>query len=372
MKIPLIDVKISDPNMRTEIGSTLSRLIDSTSFIGGEEVNKFSEEFAESCGGGYCAPVGNGTDALILALRALKVGPGDEVITVPYTFIATTEAISVVGATIRFVDIHPKSYNMDVSLLEKAITKKTKAIIPVHLYGQPCDMDPIMDLAKKHKLKVIEDAAQAHGAEYKGRRVGTLGDAGCFSFYPTKNLGGFGDGGAVVSQSKELIEKVNQLANHGRSEHYYHEVEGINSRLDSFQAAVLRIKLRKLDEWTDRRRAIAEQYTKALVQNSFITPPHIESYAKHVFHLFCVESPSRDELMRHLKSKGISCGVYYPLPLHLQPAYAHLGYKKGDFLISERLIERILSIPVSPSLTDTQVEYVCSALHQFSPKTLIK
>jgi dTDP-4-amino-4,6-dideoxygalactose transaminase len=312
--------------------------------------------------------VANGTDALILALKALGIGPGDEVITVPFTFIASAASVAQVGAQVKFVDIDPKSYTIDVTLLEKAITPKTKAIIAVHLFGQPANMDPIMALARRHNIKVIEDAAQAHGAEYNLKRVGTLGDIATFSFYPTKNLGGAGDGGAVVSSSAELIEKVTQLANHGRKTAYFHEIEGVNSRLDAIQAAYLRVQLEGLDKANERRRDVAARYMAALRENAFITAPTIEPYAKHVFHLYCVETSHREELMRYLTEKQIGHGVYYPLPLHLMPAYARLKQGKGSFPVSERLSERILSLPMYPNLTDAQVDYVCAALKGFSPK----
>jgi dTDP-4-amino-4,6-dideoxygalactose transaminase len=366
MAVPFLEVGVRNAQTKAEIVGTLSRLIDSTSFIGGAEVQEFTREFGDYCGG-VCIPVANGTDALILALRALDIKAGDEVITVPFTFIATTEAITTVGATVRFVDIHPKNYTLDPTLLERAITPKTKAIIPVHLFGQPADMDGINKIARVHGLQVIEDAAQAHGAEYKGRRTGVLGDAACFSFYPTKNLGAFGDAGAVVSPSRDLVAKVAQIADHGRADRYLHAVEGLNSRLDAFQAAVLRIKLRALEAANERRRAIAAEYNKALVHNSYITAPVIEPYAKHVFHLYCVETSFRDVLMKYLKDAAIGCGVYYPVPLHLQPAYARLRLGRGSFPISERVSERILALPMFPDMTDEQVSVVCDALRNFTP-----
>ncbi|MCB4755587.1 MAG: DegT/DnrJ/EryC1/StrS family aminotransferase [Elusimicrobia bacterium] len=370
MNIPLLDLNIKDKSLKDEISQAINSVISSNAFIGGETVDRFAAEFAEACGGGFCSPVANGTDALILGLKALGLGPGDEVITVPYTFIATAEAITAAGASVKYVDIHPKYYTLEPTLLNMAIGPKTKAIIVVHLYGQPADMDPILKVAREHNLNVIEDAAQAHGAEYKGKRVGTLGDVGCFSFYPTKNLGAFGDAGAVVSKSKELIDTVLKLGNHGRSLHYYHDMEGCNSRLDGLQAAVLRAKLKRLDAWNERRRQIATAYSKVLRQSAFITPPEVAPYAKHVFHLYCVETSHRDVLMQYLRDHGIGNGVYYPLPLHLQPAYARLKYDKGSFPVSERLSERILALPMYPDLTNEQVSIVCDLLSKFSPKVV--
>jgi len=366
MAIPLIELKIKDQNLRSEIDAEIKKILDNAGYIGGEQVQKFAEEFAAFCGGGHCVPVANGTDALILSLKALGIGPGDEVITVPFTFIATAEAISIVGAVPKFVDIDPKSYNLDVNLLERAIGPKTRAIIPVHLFGQPADMDPIMTIARKHDLKVIEDACQAHGAEYKNKRVGLLSDAGCFSFYPTKNLGGAGDGGAVTTSSPVLAKKIEQLANHGRAAQYFHEIIGLNSRLDRMQAAILRLKLKRLNKFNERRRQIAEIYFKNLRNNPSISLPHIDSFAKHVFHLFCVESSRREEIMKLLKSEGIGHGVYYPLPIHLQPAYAFLNLPKGSFPMSERASQRIFALPMFPELANDQVERICEVLNKMA------
>ena len=370
MPVPLLDISIHDDVLLTQIEQGLLSAVRSSNFIGGDTIERFLREFADYCGAQSCIPVANGTDALVLALRGFGIGPGDEVITVPYTFIATAEAVTLVGATIRFVDIHPKYYTMDPTLIEKALTPKTKAIIPVHLYGQPAQMDPIMDVARRHNVRVIEDAAQAHGAEYNGRRVGSLGDAACFSFYPTKNLGGFGDGGAVVSNSAELIRRIAQLANHGRAKQYFHDVEGTNSRLDVIQAVALLAKLKRIDAWNQRRRDIALRYTQVLRQSAFISPPEVASTSQHVFHLYCVETPHRDSLIQFLNDHGIGNGVYYPLPLHLQPAYVRYRHKRGDFPMSERAAERILALPMYPDLTDEQVDEVCRRLAQFSPKVI--
>ncbi len=370
MPVPFLDVRVKNPDVRSQIDRILSELITNASYIGGKEVQLFSEKFGAYCGGGKCVTLANGTDSLILTLKALGVGPGDEVITVPFTFIATTEAITHAGASIRFVDINPKTYTMDIGELKRAVNSRTKAIIPVHLFGQPADMDPIMEIAKERKIAVLEDAAQAHGAEYKGRRVGTLGDIASFSFYPTKNLGAMGDGGAVVSKNEELLAKVQRLGDHGRADRYYHTVEGYNSRLDAFQAAILRIKLEHLDAANERRRQIAETYNRALLNQSFITPPEVASYAKHVYHLYCVESSHRDQLLSYLQDRKIGCGVYYPVPLHLQPAYARLGLKRGDFPVSEAASQRILSLPMYPDMTEEEVKTVVDAIKAFSPAVL--
>ncbi|MFN0117057.1 MAG: DegT/DnrJ/EryC1/StrS family aminotransferase [Elusimicrobiota bacterium] len=364
--IPFLDLKLIDSQIRGEIDVVYKNLIDNLSFIGGPEVENFGIEFGQFCGGGFCSPVANGTDALILALRALGVGPGDEVITVPFTFIATAEAIGNVGASIKFVDVDSQTFNLDPNLLEQAITSKTKAILPVHLYGLPADMGPIMKIAKKHNLFVIEDACQAHGATYKGKKVGILGDVACFSFYPTKNLGGFGDGGAVVSSNENLIKKVTQLANHGRSQQYFHEVEGLNSRMDSLQAAVLRIKLKQLNRWNDERRQISAIYDQYLIDHPFIKAPFIPEGFESVYHLYTVRTEKRDSLMTLLKSHNIGCGVYYPLPLHLQPAYSKLKLGKGSYSVSEKLSETVLSLPMFPGLTHEAAHQIGKILKSFS------
>lgn len=366
MAVPFLDIRIQDDEARAQIVSALTELVQKTNFIGGPEVEAFTKEFGDYCGG-RCVTVANGTDALILALRALGIGAGDEVITVPFTFIATAEAISNVGATVRFVDIDPRTYNIDVAQLAGAITPRTKAIMPVHLFGQVAEMDAIMDLARRKNLKVIEDACQAHGGEYRGKRAGSFGDAAAFSFYPTKNLGGLGDGGAIIVQSPELGAKISQLADHGRLDRYRHAVEGVNSRLDAFQAAGLRVKLRQLPARNERRRQIAAAYARGIAGLPFVVTPSVAAHIVPVWHLYCVESPHRDSLMEHLKARGIGCGVYYPIPLHLQPAYARLGLAKGAFPVSERAAERILALPMFPEMTDAQVAEVVDAVKAFAP-----
>lgn len=358
--IPLVDLKAQYNSIKTEIDNAIQGVLDSTSFIMGEELERFEEEFALFCNTKYAIGVANGSDALILALRACGIGEDDEVITVPHTFIATSEAISNAGGKVVFVDIDPKTYTIDVSTIEEKITKKTKAIIPVHLYGQPADMRPIMELAKKYNLKIIEDAAQAHGAEYQGKKVGSNGDVACFSFYPGKNLGAYGDAGMITTNNEEISKKLKLLRNHGRiTKKYEHEIEGYSSRLDNLQAAILRVKLRHLNKWNESRRRSAKKYNELLNNINGIVTPYEADYAKHVYHLYVIRTEKgRDKLREELKSKGIADGIHYPIPLHLQPAYNYLGYKRGDFPITERASQEILSLPMFAELSDEQIEEI--------------
>jgi dTDP-4-amino-4,6-dideoxygalactose transaminase len=357
VRIPLVDLKRQYLSIKKEINGAIQEVIDKSAFIMGENVQGFENEFAKFCRVKYGVGTSSGTTALHLALVACGLKQGDEVITVPYTFIATTEAISQTGAKVVFVDIEDKSYNMDSEKIEQAITEKTRAIIPVHLFGQPADLDKIMKIAKKHKLIVIEDACQAHGAEYKGKKVGSLGDIACFSFYPGKNLGAYGDAGMVVTDNKELAEKVRLLRDHGRNKKYYHQVEGYNYRLDAIQAAILRVKLRHLAEWTEKRRRNAKLYNELLKGSGVKTPVEME-YARHVYHLYVIRTEKREELYSRLKEKGISAAIHYPLPLHLQEAYRYLGWKKGDFPISEACSEELLSLPMFPELTEDEIKKI--------------
>ena len=365
MKIPLVDLKTQYLSIKTEIDEAIQRVIDNTAFIMGEEVKRFEEEFASYCNVKYAIGTSSGTTALHLALITCGVDKGDEVITVPNTFIATTEVISQCGAKVVFVDIDEKSYNLDVTKLESAITPKTKAILPVHLYGQPAHLTPIIDIAKKHNFKVIEDAAQAHGAEYKGQRVGGIGDVGCFSFYPAKNLGAFGDAGMLVTNNEEIAEKVDMLRNHGRFTKYEHLVEGYNYRLDALQAAILGTKLKHIDEWTDKRRYNADLYSELLQDVDVITPKEMD-YVKHVYHLYVIRTTKRDELGDWLESNGVSTGIHYPIPLHLQKAYEYLGHRVGDFPVAERCANEILSLPMYPELREEQIEYIVKAIKGFT------
>lgn len=359
--IQLVDLKAQYDTIQNEITEAIQSVIDSSAFVGGNAVREFEKEFAAYCEVKGCVGVGNGTDAIYLTLRAMGIGPGDEVITVAHTFIATSEAISMTGARPVFVDIREDTMLMDPALIEKAITPRTKAIVAVHLYGQPCDMDAIMQIAERHGLKVIEDAAQAHGARWRGRRVGSIGDAACFSFYPGKNLGAFGDAGAVVSNDVELLEKVRMLANHGRLEKYTHKMEGVNSRLDGLQAAILRVKLRHLDDWNESRRRHADFYFEALTGGD-IQMPVVHEHAEPVWHLFVVRVPDRAGLQAALKQEGIATGVHYPVPLHQQPAYEDFGITRESLPVTELVAGRVVSLPMYPELTSTQLETVVNAI----------
>jgi dTDP-4-amino-4,6-dideoxygalactose transaminase len=358
MPIPFLNLKAQHQTLKSEILAAVSEVLDSTAFAGGSYVTKFEEEFATYCQTKYAVGVGNGTDALWFALLALGIGSGDEVITVPNTFIATAEAITYTGAKPVFVDIDEETYTMDPSLLEKAITPKTKAIIPVHLYGQMADMDRIMEIARKHKLPVIEDACQAHGAEYKGRRAGSIGDVGCFSFYPGKNLGACGEAGGCVTNNLELKNKMAMFRDHGQARKYYHNVVGWNGRMDGFQGAILSIKLKHLNSWTDSRRAHAKAYTQAFAHTRGVLTPKETAHNKHVYHLYVLRVKNRDNLLKTLADKGVNCAIHYPVPLHLQQAYAGLGLGKGSFPISERCSEEIISLPMFPELTPEDIQTV--------------
>jgi dTDP-4-amino-4,6-dideoxygalactose transaminase len=360
MNVPFVDLKSQYGSIKHEVDAAINRVLRQTSFIGGEDHRQFETEFAAYCGAEACAATGNGTDALYLALRALGIGPGDEVITVAHTFIATAEAITQIGATPIFVDVNPGTMLMDPDCVESAITPRTAAIVPVHLYGQPCDMDRILELARYHNLFIVEDAAQAHGACWQDRRVGSFGDATCFSFYPGKNLGAYGDGGAVVSNNPALIERIRMLANHGRTDKYIHEMLGVNSRLDGLQAAVLRVKLPYLDQWNASRQRVAQWYFDAL-QDTPLTLPEVDARAESVWHLFVVRVADRDALSLRLADQGIATGVHYPLPLHRQPAFARsTGARRLP--ITEQIAGQILSLPIFPELEKSTVERIADAI----------
>jgi dTDP-4-amino-4,6-dideoxygalactose transaminase len=361
MKVPFLDLNAQNAPLRAEIDRAIGEVIDSSAFAGGPFVARFEEEFAAFCDCKYAAGVGNGTDALWLALLAAGIGPGDEVITVPSTFMATAEAISYCGARPVFIDIDEKTYTMNPEGLEKAVTPRTKAIIPVHLFGQVADMDPILEFARSRGLLVIEDAAQAHGAMYKGRKAGSLGDVGCFSFYPGKNLGAFGEAGAVVTNDSSLAEKIRVLRDHGQIRKYHHTMIGWNCRMDGIQGAVLSIKLRHLEKGNALRRAHAKRYSEVLGGVEGISVPYASDRGEHVYHVYAIRTRSRDELMRRLSEQGVATGIHYPIPVHLQQAYAGLGYGEGAFPIAERCALEFASLPMFPELTADQVERVASA-----------
>src|SRR3989440_7561344 len=358
MKVPFLDLKAHHAPWIDKCDRAIREVIESSAFAGGPFVERFEEEFAAYCGSEYAIGVGNGTDALWLTLLALGIGPGDEVITVPNTFIATAEAIIRCKARPVFVDVDENTFTMDPDKLEKSLTARTKAIIPVHLFGQPADMDPILEFARAYGLFVIEDAAQAHGAEYKGRKAGTMGDAGCFSFYPGKNLGAFGEAGAVVTNDPELRKQIQVLRDHGQSRKYYHTLTGWKCRMDGIQAAVLSIKLRYLEEANLLRRKHPLEYNRALSGIDEVLTPFEAKYARHVYHVYAVRVQERDAVLRHLQEKGVGCAVHYPVPVHLQEAGRNLGSTKGAFPIAEKLADEFLSLPMFPELTEEQIEYV--------------
>jgi dTDP-4-amino-4,6-dideoxygalactose transaminase len=361
MKVPLVDLKAQYASIKSEIDEAIGRVVTNTSFILGQEVEAFEKAFAEFCEAKYCVGVASGTAALQLALEASGVGPGDEVITTPHTFIATSEAITRLKARPVFVDIDPLTCLLDAGQIEAAITERTKAILPVHLYGYPADTDAINAIAAKYHLKVIEDAAQAHGARYNGQRVGSQGNVACFSFYPGKNLGAYGDAGAVVTNDPEVAEKVRLLRNHGRKTKYEHLMEGYGERIDALQAAILSVKLRYLEDWNVARRRHAQHY-RVLLAGLDVELPVEKENTQHVYHLFVVRVAQRDAVLEKLKAQGVEAGVHYPIPLHLQPAYQYLGYEKGDFPATEKVAGTVLSLPMYPELADAQIEYVVEAL----------
>ncbi|MEK6760749.1 MAG: DegT/DnrJ/EryC1/StrS family aminotransferase [Nanoarchaeota archaeon] len=363
MKVPYLDLKAQHDSIKNEINAAIQKTMDNSSFILGPEVEALEREFAEFCESKYAVAVNSGTAALHLALMSLGIGKEDEVITAPNSFFATAEAISHCGATPVFCDINEENYNLDWRKLEEKITKKTKAIIPVHLYGNPCDMDKINEIARKHNLRVIEDACQAHGAEFFGKRVGSLSDISAFSFYPGKNLGACGEGGIIVTNNFELAEKCRLYRAHGENPKNTHKVVGYNYRLEGLQGAILRVKLRYLSSWNEQRRKNAEIYT-CLLKDVVITPK-IQTQNKPVFHIYAIRHRNRDKLRDFLQSKGISTGVHYEKPIHLQEAYSFLGYGESDFPVAEKITKEILSLPMYPEMTVEQIKYVCDAIKEF-------
>ncbi|MEQ1545108.1 DegT/DnrJ/EryC1/StrS family aminotransferase [Methyloglobulus sp.] len=359
--IPFVDLKAQYASIKDEVNTAIQHVLETCQFTLGSEVAAFEEEFSTYCSAEYGIGVNTGTSALHLALLAAGIGPGDEVITVPFTFVATVASIYYAGAKTVFVDIDPQTFTMDVKAIEGAITERTKAIIPVHLYGQPADMDPILEIAKRHNLVVIEDAAQAHGAEYKGKRVGSLGDMGCFSFYPGKNLGAYGEGGMVVTNNPEYTRTIRMLRDWGAEKKYHHVLKGYNFRLEGIQGAVLRVKLKYLEEWTEARRTAAGHYNQLLANTGILTPKEM-SYARHVYHVYAIRTKSRSEWQEALNAKEVQTGIHYPIPVHLLPAYSDLGYVAGDFPHSEQASNEVLSLPMFAELTPTQREEVCEAV----------
>jgi dTDP-4-amino-4,6-dideoxygalactose transaminase len=377
MNIPLVDLKAQYESIKEEIDTAISEVISKTAFVGGPFVESFEKAFASFCNVKHCVGVGNGTDALFISLKVLGIGKGDEVFVPANSFIATSEAVTMTGAKVVFVDINPKTYNMDPNKLEECLksryalcsmrsANRPKAIIPVHLYGQPADMDPILNIAKKYNLKVVEDAAQAHGSEYRGRKVGSIGDMACFSFYPGKNLGAYGDGGAIVTNDDELAVKAKMLANHGRIGKYDHEMEGVNSRLDGLQAAILGVKLKRLPEWTEKRRNNASLYNQYLKDMDLLTPAEIEG-VKAVYHLYVVRirKELRQKLQEHLSSKGISTGIHYPIALPNLRAYTYLNHNENDFPEASKASQEILSLPMFPELRAVEIQFVADQIKEF-------
>ncbi len=364
MQVPFVDLKAQYSEIKDEIDKGLAEVIANTAFIGGKYAAAFEADFAAYLGVTNCVGVGNGTDALYAALMGLGIGSGDEVITAANTFIATSEAITRTGAEVVFVDNDRQTYNIDPGLIEAAVSSRTKAIIPIHLYGQPADMDAILEIARKYKLKVIEDAAQAHGATYKGRKIATFGDCACFSFYPGKNLGAYGDAGAIVTNDSQLAETIRMFTNHGRSEKYGHEVEGINSRLDGFQGLVLKVKLAYLDKWTQRRIEVAQRYSAGLATH--LATPTVGDDLRHVFHLYVIRVNNRQEVQTYLGEQGIASGIHYPLALPFQPAYSRLQAKPEDFPVAHEYQDQILSLPMHGSMPDDQVDFVIEQVNKIA------
>ena len=364
--IPLADLKAQYRGLKPEVGAAIAQVLENAQFALGPAVESFERDFAAYCGATHAVGVNSGTSALHIALLAAGVGPGDDVITVPFTFVATVAAIEHAGARPVLVDIDPEYYTMDPSALERAITPRTRAVVPVHLFGQPADMDPIGEIASRHRLAVIEDACQAHGADYKGRRTGSIGDIACFSFYPGKSLGAYGEGGAAVTSHPPYAETMRLLRSWGEKTRYEHSIRGFNYRMDGIQGAVLGVKLRHLEHWTDARRRLASMYGR-LLAGSVARTPKERPAARHVYTVYAVRLPRRDRWRAHLHEMGIQTGVHYPVPVHLQPAYRDLGYREGDFPVAEEIAREVLSLPLFPEMTDAQLEQVSSVLQAGLP-----
>jgi len=368
MKVPFVDLKAQYNALKPEIDQAIQSVIDETAFISGKFAAAFEKAYAEEYGVDHCISVANGTDAIYLTLRALEIGPGDEVITVANSWISTSETITQAGSKVVFVDIEPQYYTIDATKIEEKITSQTKAIIPVHLYGQPAEIDTIQNICQKHGLYLIEDCAQAHFAEYNRQKVGTFGIAGTFSFYPGKNLGAYGDAGAIITNNDELAKKVRMFANHGALQKHHHELEGINSRMDGIQAAILSAKLPHIHEWNKRRFENATFYSEALAGIEGISVPIVRQNSDHIFHLYVIRSNRRDELQAYLKEKDIATGIHYPCALPLLPAYSYLNYTGDDFPVASKFQEQILSLPMFPELTPEQIEYICGNIKSFTKR----
>jgi dTDP-4-amino-4,6-dideoxygalactose transaminase len=363
--VPLFDLKTQYQSLREEIRAAVDSVLDNAHYILGPEVEAFEADFAAFCGARHAIGVNNGTNAIQLALLAAGIGPGDEVITVSHTFIATIAAVRYTGATPVLVDVDPHTLTIDVSLIEDAITSRTRAILPVHLYGHPAELDSILDIARRYGLNVIEDCAQAHGATYRGKPVGGIGDYGCFSFYPSKNLGACGEGGMVITNDDESASTLRMLRDWGARTKNHHEIRGFNMRMEGVQGAILSVKLRYLEQWNDQRRAHADYYQGNLAASDLILPAELAD-SRHVYHLYAVRSEDRDDLQAHLHSLGVNTGIHYPTPVHLQPAHHDLGYKRGDLPVSERAAQTVLSLPMFPELTHQQQDEVISAVGSFA------
>jgi dTDP-4-amino-4,6-dideoxygalactose transaminase len=364
IRVPYLDLRAQYKTIKAEIDAAIAGVLDSCQFVLGTEVAGFEQDFAAYCGAAECVALNSGTSALHLALLAAGVGPYDEVITVPFTFVASVAAVVYVGARPVLVDIDPRSFTMDPAAIEALITPRTKAILPVHLYGQSADMDPIMEVARRHHLVVIEDAAQAHGAKYKGRPVGSLGDIACFSFYPGKNLGACGEGGAVTTSNANYAHTIRLLRDWGQDRKYHHLLRGFNHRMDAFQGAILRVKLRHLEQWTESRREIVVKYNRALAHSGVERPTEMP-WARHVYHAYTLRSKDRDALQAALQKLDIQTGIHYPVPVHLQPAYADLGYARNALPESEKAAHEVLSLPLYPEMTDDQIQTVWRAVTDF-------